>query len=213
MPLSEPVTNLNSNISLPSLIIVDDDPLIRESLHLSLAGRFDIYLAGSRIQAINLLREMPEQPQLALVDLGLPPTPHRPEEGFHLITGLLAHSPFIKIIVLSGQNDESNARHARALGAVDFIAKPCAPDKIEAQLRNALLIQHSEQKNRAYEKALLGIVGVSPPLQAMRSQITLYAATPFPVLIEGESGSGKELVATALQHLSPNNKAPYLVFN
>ena len=47
----------------------------------------------------------------------------------------------------------------------------------------------------------------------MRSQITLYAATPFPVLIEGESGSGKELVATALQHLSPNNKAPYLVFN
>ena len=213
MLLSEPVTNLNSNIGLPSLIIVDDDQLIRESLNLSFTGKFDIHLAGNRTQAINLLRDMPERPQLALVDLGLPPTPHRPEEGFHLITELLAHSPFIKILVLSGQSDESNARHARALGAIDFIAKPCAPDKIETQLRNALLVQHSEQKNRAYEKALLGIVGESPPIHAMRSQITLYAATPFPVLIEGESGSGKELVATALQHLSPNNKAPYLVFN
>ncbi len=204
---------MNSNISLPSLIIVDDDQLIRESLNLSLAGKFDIYLAGNRIQAINLLHEMPEQPQLALVDLGLPPTPHRPEEGFHLITELLARSPFIKILVLSGQNDESNARHARALGAIDFIIKPCAPDKIETQLRNALLIQHSEQQNRVRENALLGIIGQSPAIQAVHNQITLFAAAPFPVLIEGESGSGKELVASALQQLSPNNQAPYIVFN
>ena len=205
--------NLNRNISLPGLLIVDDDPLIRDALQVSLADEFDIHLAENRSRAINLLREMPDQPQLALVDLGLPPTPHRPEEGFHLITELLAHSPDIKIIVLSGQDEESNARHARTLGASDFIAKPCSPEKIKKLLRNALLIWHGEQKNRAHEEALLGIVGDSAAIQAMRSQIVLYAATPFPVLIEGESGSGKELVAAALRDLSPNNKTPYVVFN
>ncbi|MDE2116976.1 MAG: sigma-54-dependent Fis family transcriptional regulator [Betaproteobacteria bacterium] len=195
------------------MIIVDDDPLIRDALRLALADEFDIYLAETRIQAINLLREMPALPQLALVDLGLPPTPHRPEEGFRLLAELLAHSPHIKILVLSGQDELANARHARALGAIDFIAKPCLPEKIRAQLRNALLIQRTEQEQEHAEGALLGIVGQSPPVQAMRHQIMLYAATPFPVLIEGESGTGKELVAAALQRLGANSKAPYLVFN
>jgi len=203
----------NSNANLPRLIIVDDDPLIRDVLRLSLSDEFDVYLAGNRIQAINLLREMPALPQLALVDLGLPPTPHRPEEGFRLLAELLAHSPYIKILVLSGQDEEANARHARTLGAIDFIAKPCLPEKIKAQLRNALLIQRTEQEQEHADGALLGIVGQSPPIQAMRNQITLYAATPFPVLIEGESGTGKELVAAALQSLGANSKAPYLVFN
>jgi len=204
---------LNSNVSLPRLIIVDDDPLILDALRLSLSDEFDVYLAENRLQAINLVREMPNRPQLALVDLGLPPTPHRPEEGFRLIGELLANSPHIKILVLSGQDEEANARHARALGAIDFIAKPCPPKKIKAQLRNSLLIQRTEQERRYVDDTLFGIVGQSPPIQAMRHQITLYAATPFPVLIEGESGSGKELVATALQRLGANNKAPYLVFN
>lgn len=207
------VTNLNGNTKLPSLIIVDDDPLIRNTLHLSLADEFDIHMAGSRSEAINLLHEMHTPPQLALVDLGLPPTPHRPEEGFNLITELLAHFRDIKILVLSGQHDESNARHARTLGAIDFIAKPCPPEKIKAQLQHALRIQLGELKNKTPDGALLGIVGQSPSIQAMRDQIKLYATTPYPVLIEGESGSGKELVAAALQHVSQKNKAPYVVFN
>jgi DNA-binding NtrC family response regulator len=202
-----------NNARLPSLLIVDDDPLIREALQLSLADSFDVRVAENRASAIGLLREMPDRPQLALVDLGLPPTPHRPDEGFHLIAELLAHSPDIKILVLSGQNEESNARHARTLGACDFVAKPCSPDRIRKLLRDALLAQQGEQRSRRQEEALLGIVGHSPAIQAMRSQIALYAATPFPVLIEGESGSGKELVAAALRVLGPNSKAPNVVFN
>ncbi|TXT27350.1 MAG: Fis family transcriptional regulator [Gallionellaceae bacterium] len=201
------------NNALPILLIVDDDPLIRETLQLSLAAEFDVRVAENRASAIGQLREMPDRPQLALVDLGLPPTPHRPDEGFHLIAELLAHSPDIKILVLSGQNEESNARHARTLGACDFVAKPCSPDKIRKLLRDALLAQQGEQRSRRQEEALLGIVGHSPAVQAMRSQIALYAATPFPVLIEGESGSGKELVAAALRVLGPNSKAPHVVFN
>ncbi len=205
--------NLDGSAPLPSLIIVDDDPLIRDSLRLSLAGEFDIHLTESRVQAINLLRDLPARPQLALVDLGLPPNPHRPDEGFRLITELLAHYPQIKILVLSGQDDEANARHARTLGAIDFIAKPCSPDEIKRQLRNALLVQYAEQEQGNRAGALYGIIGQSSPIQAMRKQIELYASTPFPVLIEGESGSGKELVAAAIQYLSPGKNFPYLIFN
>lgn len=206
--------NLRDATALPSLLIVDDDPLIRDALTVSLSGEFDIHTAESRNQAVALLRDMPTRPQLALVDLGLPPIPHRPEEGFHLIAELLAHSPQIKILALSGQNEESNARHARALGALDFIAKPCKPELIRQQLRNALAIHDSVQANDAGGKdSLLGIIGQSDPVHAMRNQIEMYAKTPFPVLIEGESGSGKELIASALQMLSANSRSPYLIFN
>jgi DNA-binding NtrC family response regulator len=150
---------------------------------------------------------------LALVDLGLPPTPHRPEEGFRLITELLAHSPNIKVITLSGQNEESNARHARTLGAIEFVAKPCGPEVLRKLLRDALRFQQSEQAELSSIQSQLGIVGNSQPLQAMRSQIELYARTPYPVLIEGESGSGKELVAAALQQLSGKPNSSYVVLN
>jgi DNA-binding NtrC family response regulator len=202
---------LDTRTHLPALIIVDDDPLIRDSLHLALADSFEVFLAENRSQAIKLLRNMESPPQLALVDLGLPPTPHRPEEGFRLIAALLTHAPDIRIVVLSGQDDETNARHARTLGAVDFIAKPCSPANIKTQLNNALLIQPPAPATS--DENQLGIVGQSSPIQAMRSQIVLYASTPYPILIEGESGSGKELVAAALQRLSPNSKSPFIVFN
>jgi DNA-binding NtrC family response regulator len=143
----------------------------------------------------------------------LPPTPHRPEEGFRLITELLAHSPNIKVITLSGQNEESNARHARTLGAFEFVAKPCGPETLRALLRDALRFQQSEQAGPSDSQSLFGIIGNSQPIQAMRSQIEMYASTPFPVLIEGESGSGKELVATALQHLSGKPDSAYVVLN
>jgi DNA-binding NtrC family response regulator len=200
-------------VTLPALLIVDDDPLIRDSLRLILADEFDIHLAEDRPQAIRLLRDMAAPPQLALVDLGLPPTPHRPEEGFRLITELLAHAPNIKVITLSGQNEESNARHARTLGAIEFVAKPCGPETLRALLRDALRIQKSEQAGLTDSQSLFGIVGNSQSIQAMRSQIELYARTPYPVMIEGESGSGKELVAAALQRLSGKPGAPYVVLN
>ena len=197
--------------TLPSLLIVDDDPLIRDSLRLSLARDFDIQLAESRAQAIRLLRDSHAKPQLALIDLGLPPVPHRPDEGFHLIAELLTHAPDIRIIALSGQSDESNARHARTLGAFDFIAKPCSPEDIRLQLQAALRLEQRESDSG--NNFPLGIVGQSAATQAMLSQIALYATTPFPVLIEGESGSGKELIASALQQLGPNKSAPFLTFN
>jgi DNA-binding NtrC family response regulator len=199
----------------PVLLIVDDDPLISDTLSFVLGKDFEVAAAESRPQVKSLLTQLDKPPQLALVDLGLPPQPHKPDEGFALISDLLGISPSIKIVVLSGQSDEANARHARALGAIDFVAKPCEPDKLKSLLFNALMIQDAE---RSAEKAPApakesGIVGISPSIDKLRQQIEQYASAPFPVLIEGESGSGKEKVASSLHQLSPRAHKPYLALN
>ncbi|OGS90644.1 MAG: sigma-54-dependent Fis family transcriptional regulator [Gallionellales bacterium GWA2_60_18] len=204
---------LNAPSTLPGLMIVDDDQLIREGLAAAFDRDFNVSQAESRAAAIDLLRRLPTPPQLALVDLGLPPVPHRPDEGFHLIAELLAHSPKIRIFVLSGQEEQSNARHARALGAIDFIAKPCTPEKIGRYLADALALQDDEQNDGAPDPQSFGIVGQSPAIQALRHQIAMYAATPFPVLIVGESGSGKELVAQAIQKLGNTPDGVFKIFN
>jgi len=194
----------------PELLIVDDDPLISDTLNFVLGRDFTVYVAESRAQVKSLLRQIDNPPQLALVDLGLPPTPHRPDEGFKLISELIAASPSIKILVLSGQNDETNARHARTLGAIEFIAKPCEPEKIKALLLEALQIRDAEISAQAND---IGLVGKNPPIEKLRQQIGQYAGAPFPVLIEGGSGSGKELVATALHRQSPRAAKPFLALN
>jgi len=194
----------------PDLLIVDDDPLITDTLDFALGRDFSVRAAGSREQVISLLRQLDHPPQLALIDLGLPPTPHRPDEGFRLINELIAYSPGIKILVLSGQNDEANARHARTLGAIEFIAKPCDPGKIKELLLKALQIRDAEASAQPGDG---GIIGASLPIQKLREQISQYASVPFPVLIEGESGSGKELVAASLHRLSPRAAKPLLALN
>src|SRR3954464_4378791 len=122
----------------PSLLIVDDDSLITDTLAYALGKEFEVLVSDSRKHAVSLLRQLDRAPQLALIDLGLPPTPHRPDEGFRLVTELIAYSPGMKIVVLSGQSDETNARHARTLGATDFVAKPCDPDILKRLLQQAL---------------------------------------------------------------------------
>ena len=194
----------------PQLLLVDDDSLIRDSLAFALGPDFEVLACESRGHAIELLRQLPEAPQLALVDLGLPPTPHLPEQGFLLIADLLAHSPGMRIFVLSGQNDAANARHARALGATEFIAKPCDPATLKSTLLRALAWRDAEEKR---DRGVEELIGQSPALMKLKSQIAQFADSPFPVLIEGESGSGKELVARSLHRLSARAAKPCLALN
>jgi DNA-binding NtrC family response regulator len=201
------------SIARPHLIIIDDDPLITDTLHFVLSNEFEVCVADSRTQARSLLRQLETPPQLALVDLGLPPTPHRPDEGFKMIGELLAHSPTIKILVLSGQNDEANTRHALALGAVEFVAKPCDVERLRQLLRNALHLQSAEIGEQRGDRDVCGLLGNSLAMENLRTQITQFADAPFPVLIEGESGSGKELVAGCLHRMSKRKERPYLSLN
>ena len=188
----------------PSLLVVDDDPLITDTLAFALRSDYDVRACESRADAVALLRTLDPAPPLALVDLGLPPTPHMPDEGFRLIGDLLAHSPSMKIFVLSGQNEAANARHARALGAWEFVAKPADPAQLRRALARALAVPAAQD---------VELVGASPALQKLKRQIAQFADAPYSVLIEGESGSGKELVAASLHRLSPRAARPYLTLN
>jgi len=190
--------------SKPGLLVVDDDPLITDTLAFALQADYTVHACDSRQNAIELLRQLRDAPPLALVDLGLPPAPHTPDEGFQLIADLLAHSPSMKIFVLSGQNDAANARHARALGAWEFVAKPSDPALLKRLLARALELPAAEAPE---------LVGASPVLAKLKQQIAQFAGSPYPVLIEGESGSGKELVARNLHRLSPRSSRPYLTLN
>ncbi|MGR8946415.1 MAG: sigma-54-dependent transcriptional regulator [Gammaproteobacteria bacterium] len=196
------------------IILVDDDPLIVDSLSFVLADEFEIISAASRAEARALLQQSINPPAIALVDLGLPPTPHTPEEGFQLIQELLAFNQRMKILVLSGQSERANIQHALTLGAVDFVPKPCDAELLRARLRHQLLILDAELTSVSaalpHNEILLGD---SPAMKTLRELIKQFADTPFPVLIEGESGCGKELVATCLHNDGDRRSEPFVTVN
>ena len=195
----------------PLLLIVDDDPLITDTLSFSMSQTFEVVTSHSRPHCIQLLRQQWRIPELALIDLGLPPLPHRPDEGFALISDLLKLSSDIKIVVLSGQSDAGNARHARTLGAIDFVAKPCNPGDLRATLERALSYRDIETQS---PRALPTLIGNSPAIEKLKRQLQQYADSPFPVLIEGESGSGKEIVAGSyLHHNTKRGSKPFFALN
>ncbi len=187
----------------PPILIVDDDSLISEALGIVLARDFVVHRASTRREAVALVEQV-GVPSIALVDLGLPPHPHAPTEGFALIGELLARDSAIRVLVLSGQSDDANARHARTLGAIDFVSKP-----VEVDVLRQLLLRLASLDTAGGT----GLIGESPPLVRLRTQIKQFAQSPFPVLIEGESGSGKELAAAALHKLSPRAQEAYLALN
>jgi DNA-binding NtrC family response regulator len=198
-------------VKKPSLLLVDDDPLISESLAFALGDDYQVARAADRAGAVEQLRAG-LRPDLALIDLGLPPVAHLPNEGFKLIGDLLAHAPLVRILVLTGQNEESNARRARALGAAELVPKPCEPQLLRTMLARVLRAPSLGRPDDDAEN-VRALIGDSPAVRRLRSQVDLYAASAFPALIEGESGSGKERVAFSLHHLSPRSRAPFLALN
>ena len=189
----------------PSLLMVDDDTLIQDLISARLHDEFDIIGAHNASEVKSALQQMCAPPDYALVDLGLPPTPHRPDEGFAVIRLLQAASSDCAIVVVSGQEARRHAQRARALGAGAYVEKPCSPELLREKLLScrALLqrVRHS-----------LGLVGESPPMKRLRADIMQIAKLPLPVLIVGETGTGKDLAARALhQHDRPGK--PFLPVN
>ncbi|MCB1915578.1 MAG: sigma-54-dependent Fis family transcriptional regulator [Rhodocyclaceae bacterium] len=195
----------------PQLLIVDDDPLITEAFGYVLEKDFRVIVTDTRAAAIRSIRALAEPPPLALVDLGLPPTPHRPDEGFALISELLAHVPDMRIIVLSGQSELAHARHARTLGALEYLAKPVDPERLGKLLQSALSMDPAAPSRRTTGAS--GLYGSSEAIEQLRAQIAQLADAPFPVLVDGESGTGKELVAHDLHRQSARRDQPYLTLN
>ncbi len=194
----------------PTLLLIDDDAIIADSLEYVLSEEYRIERASDQVSSFELINKMTDSPTLALVDLGLPPNTHRPDEGLAVIRKISQMHPSTRILVLSGQDNKQHVFQAKEDGAVDFISKPCDIAEIRVRLKKQIIAGGGDV---AGHDDIEGIVGSSEEIELLRMQIRQLAESPYPVLIEGESGSGKELAARNLHRCSSRKQEPFLTLN
>ncbi len=199
-----------------SLLIIDDDEEICTQMRWALVNDYEPFTAGDRATALAAFSA--HRPLVTLLDLGLPPHPNGPEEGFAILSAVLALDPLAKVIVVSGQGDKQNALCAVGAGAYDFLCKPVDMDELKLVLHRCVYLAELEQEYRAMQQSAQtevfeDMLGASPPMRAVFDFIRKVAPTSAPVLILGESGTGKEMVAKALHRLSAQNSGPFVAIN
>ena len=200
----------------PSLLIVEDDEDIRTQMKWALAADYEVVTATDRPAAVSAFTG--SKPIVTLVDLGLPPHPNDPEEGFALLSGLLVLDRQAKVIVVSGQGDKRNALRAVGAGAYDFLCKPVDMDELRFVLKRCVYVTDLEREYRAMQEAgrpesFEEILGASGQMQAVFAFVRKAATTSAPVLILGENGTGKEMVARALHRRSTHRGGPFVPIN
>ncbi len=209
--MSEP----NRKTATRKLLIVEDDPGIQSQLRWCFEN-YEVIAAGDRDSAIAELRR--HEPPVVLQDLGLPPDDSGVTEGFATLTEILALSPHTKVIVVTGNGDQSNAVKAVALGAYDFYEKPVDFDVLQLIVGRAFHIHELEEENRrllasVHASPLDGIIAASDAMMRVCRMVEKIAPTNATTLLQGESGTGKELLAHAIHGLSPRAGAPFVAIN
>jgi len=189
---------------VPPLLIVEDDIALQKQIKWSL-DRFESVVAHDRESALAQCRR--HSPAVVTMDLGLPPDPDSVSEGFRLLEELLGIDPDMKIIVLTGQNDQANALRAVALGAYDFFAKPFDPELLGLTLDRAYRMFALQAENRRLQAlhqpdALAGLITRDAQMLRICRTIEKVAPSNASVLLLGESGTGKEVLAQGLHQAS-----------
>jgi two-component system, NtrC family, response regulator len=198
-----------------SLLIVEDDLALQKQIKWSL-DRFDSVTANDRESALVQLRR--SQPAVVTMDLGLPPDADSVSEGFRLLEQIIAFDPDIKVIVLTGQNDQVNALRAIAMGAYDFFAKPFEPDLLNLTVERAFRLFELQAENRRLREvhqpeALSGLVTRDPEMMRVCRTIEKVASSNATVLLLGESGTGKEILARGLHQASSRRSGKFVAIN
>lgn len=194
----------------PTLLLVDDDAIIADSLEYMLRSEYQIERASDRLTSFEILGRYADSPDLALVDLGLPPDIHKPDEGLAVIRKISQMHPSTRVLVLSGQDNKKHVFQAQEDGVVDFISKPCDIAEIRSRLKKQLDTSRGEDSS---DNEMTGMVGSSEAIELLRMQIRQLADSPYPVLIDGESGSGKEVTARNLHLFSSRKNQPFFTLN
>ena len=186
------------------MLIVEDDLALQKQIKWSL-DRFDSVTASDRESALVQFRR--HQPAVVTMDLGLPPDPDSVSEGFRLLEQLLDLSPNIKVIVLTGQNDQANALKAISLGAYDFFAKPFDPELLSLTIDRAFRLHELQSENQRLHAlhqpdALSGLLTRDAAMLRTCRMIERVASSDATVMLLGESGTGKEVLAQGLHQTS-----------
>src|SRR4030066_1560723 len=193
----------------PKLLIVDDDEGIRNQMKWALSDAYDISLAEDREGALAVARA--EKPSLILLDLGLPPDPRGAGEGLQALRELGELDRTAKVVIITGNSEKANALKAVEGGAFDFFVKPPNLEEVRIILKRALSLISLEKENIALKERSLSsgfedILGESPPMQQVFSQVRKVAPSDASVLVVGESGTGKELGGKGIHGLSNGQK-------
>ena len=197
------------------LLVIEDDPGLQKQLHWSFDG-YEVLLAGEREAALALVRR--HQPAVVTMDLGLPPDPDGATEGLATLQQILALAPDTKVIILSGNQDRAHALKAIALGAYDFHQKPFDADMLGLVIARAFYLHAMQQENRRMlqtqaDSPLAGIVSRDPGMLKLCRSVEKVAPSSASVMLLGDSGSGKELIARGLHALSSRNAQRFVAIN
>lgn len=200
-----------------SILIVEDDENIRKQMKWALAKEYEVLMAGNRETALQICQEY--SPGVMTLDLGLPPDPNGSSEGLRTLQEVLQHNPKTKIIIITGNQEKANALKAVESGAYDFQHKPVDIEELKIVLRRAYNLYVLEEENarlreqREQKSAFEDIIGESAGMKRIFSMIERIATADISVLITGESGVGKELVAKAIHDRSLRKDFPFIPIN
>ncbi len=198
------------------ILIVDDNDINRLNLRLLLKDAYTVVEAGDLEQADTMLTE--HRVDLIVLDLALPPEPDNPEIGMCYLEQFGREGIDIPVVVITGHDERKLASRAQQAGALDFFAKPFDPDEVRSTIDAAMQARQQQLREQEVSRLLdhrmgQALLGDSEPMQTLRNTIEQVAAAPSSVLIHGETGSGKELVARSLHALSSRSDGPFIAIN
>ncbi|HEU5321065.1 MAG TPA: sigma-54 dependent transcriptional regulator, partial [Methylomirabilota bacterium] len=192
------------------ILIVDDEPAIQTALTGVLEDEgYRVTAVGSGADALRLVAE--ETPELVFLDIWMPGM-----DGLATLGEIRRLRPDATVVMISGHGTIDTAVKATRLGAYDFVEKPLSLEKTLVTVARGLEHGRLARENatlRATLEARTEIIGDSEAMRALREQIAIAAPTSGRVLVHGENGSGKELVARAIHALSSRREGPFVEVN
>ncbi len=195
---------------METIFVVDDEESIRLSLEgILLDEGFRPLFASTGEEAIRIARD--ENPDLILLDIWMPGI-----DGLETLTRIRENNPNQLVIMMSGHGTIETAVKATRLGAYDFIEKPLSLEKVLLSIQNAMKIGQLMAENQALKAKInkeYEMIGESRPILQLKKQIAMAAPSNGWVLITGENGTGKELVARAIHHQSTRTALPFVEVN
>ncbi|MHB2153774.1 sigma-54-dependent transcriptional regulator [Calditrichota bacterium GD2] len=192
------------------ILIVDDDEYFLQSLkNLLVYKKYEVETCANPIMALDYLKKSTYH--LAFLDVKMPGI-----DGLELLENIRGFNKDISVIMVSGQSTISIAVEAIKKGAFDFIEKPVDPEKLQITLKNALerqILYEEKSRLMAEIKSRYKIIGCSKAIDNVINTIEQVAALNAKVLITGETGTGKELVARAIHLTSNRSSGPFIKLN